>query len=73
MTPDQVWPGQSPPPELGVGPEMFDWSAGWFGSFTRVLVLMLAIGLAIILMRRIAGLWRRTFPPHHKRSAQGGA
>ena len=66
-----AWPQQPPPPELGVGPEMIDWSAGWFGSVFRflssTLVLALAIGLVMLLMRWISGLWHRTSTSRHIR------
>jgi hypothetical protein len=54
-----AWPQQPPPPEFGVGPEMIDWNAGWFGSVFSFLSSTLIIGLVILLMRWISGLWHR--------------
>ena len=66
-----AWPQQPPPPELGVDPEMIDWSAGWFGSvfsfLSSTLVVALAIGIVILLVRWISGLWHRISSSRHIR------
>ena len=66
-----------PPPELGVGPEMFDWRPGWlglvFGFLFAILVLAAAIGFAIRIARWIGARRQRNYPPSHNRSARGNA
>lgn len=72
-----AWPlqlqlqAQPPPPELGVSPEMIDWKAGWFGSvfrcFSSALVLALAIGAVVLMVRRTSGLWHRISSSRHIR------
>lgn len=65
-----AWPLQPPPPELGVSPEMIDWSSGWFGSvfgfFSWALVFAPAIGL-VFLVRWITGFWHRISSSRHTR------
>ena len=73
----QVWTQPFPPPELGVGPEMFNWRLGWFGlvfSFLfAILVLAVAIGLAIRMMRGIEARRQRTHPPSRNRTVRRSA
>ena len=68
---------QPPPPELGIAPEMFDWSPGWVGRVFGVALWTLALALIIVLavhfFRWLIGLWDRISPPRHKRPRQGGA
>jgi hypothetical protein len=68
--------GQQPsPPELGVAPEMFDWGAGWPVAILRfvssTLILAVAIGLVISVVRWIGGSWSRPSrqPPGRARPA----
>jgi hypothetical protein len=63
MAPNHTWPCQSSSPELGVGPEMFDWNAA--GLVVSFLLSILVLALAILLARWIATLWGRTSPPRH--------
>jgi hypothetical protein len=49
-----------PPPELGITPEMFDWSPVWVGRVAgfvvSTLVLAFVIGMAMKFVRWLAGL-----------------
>lgn len=69
----QVWTQPFPPPELGVGPEMFDWRPGWFGLvfgfLFAILVLAVAIGSAVRMKHWIEARRRRTHPRSVRRSA----
>ena len=51
---------QQPPPELGITPELVDWTPRWFGQVVGfvalTLVLALIIGMAIKFARWLAGL-----------------
>jgi hypothetical protein len=66
---------QPSPPELGAGPEMFDWGAGWLAAILRflssTLILAVAIGLVICVVRWIGGSWTRPSqqPPGGERPA----
>ena len=51
---------QPPPPELGITPEMFDWTPSWVGRVLyfvlSTLVLAFIIGLAIQIVRWLTRL-----------------
>ncbi|MFO1160389.1 MAG: hypothetical protein U1E60_16240 [Reyranellaceae bacterium] len=51
---------QQPPPELGITPEMFDWTPGWVGKVLGfvlpTLVLAFIIGMTISLVRWLGRL-----------------
>ena len=62
-------------PELGVVPEMFDWSLGGLGfvvgSVFSILILAIAIGVSIHLIHWIGALWRRHGLPSPERWIEG--
>lgn len=68
---------QQPPPELGIAPEMFDWSPRWAGQVfdfvLSTLMLALVIALAAHVLRWLIGLSDRGTALRHKRPRQGGA
>ena len=62
-------------PELGVVPEMFDWSVGGLGfvvgSLFSILILAIAIGVSIHLIHWIGALWHRHGFPFQERWTEG--
>lgn len=68
---------QQPPPELGIAPEMFDWSPRWagqvFGFVLWTLMLALVIVLAVHVFRWLNGLSDRGSASRDKQPGQGGA
>ncbi len=63
------------PPDLGYGPETFDWSAGWLSSvfsfLFATLVLVLFCALVILLVCWVILLWHRAQASQLNRPARG--